>query len=121
MCSGGHQQLSDNSIAGTVTQVNDFPNCLKTLKSIMFADDTSTYASNVNLHKLVENVNKDLLIISDWFKTNKLALNISKTSFMFFTKWKHTKIKLFIDGTEIEEKLSTKFLGIIINSQIKCN
>ena len=63
--------------------VNDFPNSLKTLKSIMFADDTSTYASDVYLHKLVENVNKDLLIISDWFKTNKLALNISKTSLFY--------------------------------------
>ncbi len=48
----------------------------------MFADDTSTYASDVNLHKLVENV-KDLVIISDWFKTNKLALNIPKQGLFY--------------------------------------
>ncbi len=36
----------------------------------MFVDSTSTYmcASHVNLHKLVEKIIKDLLIISDWFK-----------------------------------------------------
>ena len=45
----------------------------------MFADITSTYASDVNLHKLVEDINKDLFIISDGFKANKLALNVSKT------------------------------------------
>ncbi len=39
--------------------VNDFPNSLKTLISIMFADDASTYSSHVNLHKAVEDINKD--------------------------------------------------------------
>ncbi len=71
----------------------------------MFADITSTYASDVNLHKLVEDINKDLFIIIDGFKANKLALNVSKTWFMLFTKAKHARIKLYIDNTEIEEKV----------------
>ncbi len=97
---------------------NDFPNSLKALNSIMFADDTSTYASHVNLHKLVEFINKDLFIIGDWFKANKFALNVSKANFMLFTKAKHTRIKLYIDNMEIEEKQSTTFLGIIIDNQL---
>ncbi len=87
----------------------------------MFADDTSTYPSDVNLHKLVKTSRKyqyRVVIISDWFKANKLSLNISKTNFILFTKSKHIKIRLYIDNTEIEEQLSTKFLGIIINSKL---
>ncbi len=45
-----------------------------------------------------------LLIISDWFKSNKLTLNVAKTSFILFTKAKHIGIKLYIDNKEIEEK-----------------
>ncbi len=37
---------------------------------------------------------------------------------MLFTKAKHTRIKLYIDNTEIEEKRSTKFLGIKIDNQL---
>lgn len=48
--------------------------------------------------------NAMLLIISDWFKSNKLTLNVAKTSFILFTKAKHIGIKLYIDNKEIEEK-----------------
>ncbi len=42
----------------------------------MFAADTYftfdiTYISHVNLHKVVDDINKDFLIIIDWLKAKK--------------------------------------------------
>ncbi len=68
--------------------VNDLPNSLKALKSILFGDDTSVYASKPYLPDLINVVNKELEDISDWFKANKLALNITKTNSMLFSRQK---------------------------------
>ncbi len=68
--------------------INDLPNSLRALKSILFADDTSVYASRASLPDLINVVNSELEDIIDWFKENKLALNISKTNFILFSRKK---------------------------------
>ena len=56
----------------------------------MFADDTSIYYSHKNTFKLYEKVQKDLTHLVDYFKANKLSLNIGKTNCMLFNiKEKH--------------------------------
>ena len=52
------------------------PNTLTVSKSILFADDTTIYYSHSNLNTQNTNLNKDLQILNDWFKTNKLSLNV---------------------------------------------
>jgi len=48
------------------------------LFSIVFADDTTLQLSSSNIVK----ANKELDKFADWFKANKLTLNISKTKYM---------------------------------------
>ncbi len=71
--------------------------------------------------QLFNTLNHELNIISDWFKANKLSLNISKTNYMLFSTNKinveHYKIKLC--DRDIEQTSSTKFLGIYIDSKLK--
>jgi len=43
-----------------------------------FADDTTLYASSKQLDEPFQKIN------NDWFKANKLSLNIAKTNYMFF-------------------------------------
>ena len=69
-----------------ILYTNDLPNTLTVSKSILFADDTTIYYSHSNLNTLYTNLNKDLQILNDWFKTNKLSLNVSKTQYMIFNK-----------------------------------
>nr|XP_049577520.1 centrosomal protein of 44 kDa isoform X1 [Syngnathus scovelli]XP_049577521.1 centrosomal protein of 44 kDa isoform X1 [Syngnathus scovelli] len=52
--------------------------------------------------------------IKMWFDWNKLSLNVSKTKFMVFGK-ANIKIRIEIDGTEIERVQENKFLGVIID------
>ncbi len=59
------------------------------LKSILFADDSTAYISSPSLETLVHTVNAELAILSDWFKANKLLLNVEKTNFIVIGKNRH--------------------------------
>ena len=102
--------------------INDLPSVSPILKFIMFADDTNIMFSNNDLKVLETKLNNELNVISDWFKLNKLSLNIKKTNFMIF-KNKHNpttlpSIKITIDSKEIEQVKVTKFLGILIDDDL---
>ena len=47
---------------------------------------TQIYAIPMMTQKLFSTVNMDLEKISEWFKTNKLSLNIKKTNYTLFHK-----------------------------------
>ena len=45
---------------------------------------TLTYSIHTAISTLFKTVNKELNYINEWFKVNKLSLNISKTNYTFF-------------------------------------
>ena len=59
-----------------------------------------------------------------WFKVNKLSLNTKKTHFMIFTNDIQRKkvviadIDICIDGSNIENTKTSKFLGIYIDQSL---
>ncbi len=64
----------------------DLPLCPEN-SSILFADDTSCPISNkISPHFTL--TNSDLQIIHDWFKGNKLSLNVNKSNYLLFTNKK---------------------------------
>jgi hypothetical protein len=63
--------------------INDFPNCTS-LKSFLFADDTTALKTGPNLTDLIHDVNNELKKMSTWFIANKMALNVSKTKYIIF-------------------------------------
>jgi len=50
----------------------------------MFADDSNLFFSGNDIDPLAKSVYLELEKITDWFKANKLSLNIKKTHFIFF-------------------------------------
>jgi hypothetical protein len=106
-----------------IIYTNDLPRNLKTVKSILFADDTTIYQSSNNTEKLYKAMNEQLKILEDWFKANKLSLNASKTNYILFRN-KNMELndknnKLLINGEEIVLVSKTKFLGIIIDEHLE--
>ena len=88
-----------------IIYINDLPNILSLLKAILFADDATMYASSKNLEQLVYCINRELDILADWFKANKLSLNVTKTNFILFTKRRQQyNIRIILDGQEISRK-----------------
>ena len=87
---------------------------------IMFADDTSLFASGTDIHGIEDTINKELANMSTWLKVNRLSLNVEKTHFMMFTNKRYSiaKIEIKIDNEPIEETMKTKFLGVIIYNKL---
>jgi hypothetical protein len=102
-----------------IIYTNDLPYCLNNSKCILFADDTTIYETNSNLAQLYTNMNKDLSTLEDWFRANKLSLNINKTTYMVFQNKSDNLNNMVINiGTEIIKKeKSVKFLGFTIEDQ----
>jgi hypothetical protein len=92
------------------------------MKSINFADDTNLIYSNTDIDELFIEVEYDLDNVLDWFRANKLSVNISKTCYMIFRprgKKENPIInKLTVDGTVLKAVECTKFLGIWINNKL---
>ena len=102
--------------------INDITNVSTSTKLIMFADDTNLFFKHENVNQLFANVNKELKKVSKWFKLNKLSLNIKKTNFIIFRNKnkiiKTESLNITIDNIVIDQVYSTKFLGVIINSNL---
>ena len=60
---------------------NDIHLVLEFCNCILFADDTTIYKTHRNPTYLEWTINE---LISDWFKANKLTLNLNKTMCMYF-------------------------------------
>ena len=54
------------------------------MATYLFADDTTCLAENRNLNELITFINTELQKIANWFKCNKMAVNISKTKYIIF-------------------------------------
>ena len=107
-----------------IIYTNDLPNCLKVTKAILFADDTTIFLSSQNKQFIYESVNKDLYSLNEWFQTNKLSLNVSKTNYVLFNNTRvdnADNFNLTIANESIERKNEVKFLGLYLDSKLDWN
>ena len=69
-------------------------------------------------------MNSDLDDLTNWFKANRLALNVNKSNCMLFQPNGNQNTlgnTLNIGVDPIEHTLNCKFLGIIIDNQFRWN
>ena len=102
-----------------ILYVNDIVNSSTLLNFILFADDTNLFHSGQNLATLTHAVNGELIKVSNWFRSNKLSLNVKKTNYIIFGKKRrklNCNVKIAIDTNIIEETQSVKFLGVLLDS-----
>jgi len=101
--------------------INDIVKISPILNMILFADDTNLFISGKNLTETVTKLNQELCKLSNWFKVNKLSLNVKKTNYIIFRN-KSKKIEkipeIIIDNCKINPVTSCKFLGVIINENL---
>ena len=101
---------------------NDLHHQLHHCKSLLFADDTTIYKSHRNLQYLTWCIEDDMNRLMNWFKANKLTLNIQKTVCILFQKPGSNKtIQIRIENITIHNTTETKFLGIWLDENCKWN
>ena len=105
--------------------INDLPNCLEHCRVIMYADDTVIYFCGKYCREVEYHLNIDLANLAEWFNSNYLTLNISKSKFVLFGSNRKLQtcqgINLTIDDENLESADSMKYLGVIINKSMKWN
>ena len=103
---------------------NDLVKCLKFCNCVVFADDTTLFASGGNLKFLFKKVNDDLQRLSEWFYNNSLTINVDKSMYVLFRR-KQKELgqlgNLKMSGIEISRVKSVKFLGIVIDEHLEWN
>jgi hypothetical protein len=105
-----------------IIYITDMNKCLTNSTAFGFADDTTLLVKNKEFEDLYINAYEDLENICDWFAANKLSINLSKTNYILFrnkTRIRQNNIpNLIINGIEICKVDSTKFLGIVFDSNL---
>lgn len=120
-----NQGVPQGSILGPLLflmYINDLPTTLNNSKCILYADDTTIFASDHDVPNLTAKLTNDLQKVHDWCRKNLLQINRLKTTFMIF----HSPQKqlsaapcIFLDGNSIHPSDSTNFLGVVLDKNIK--
>ena len=89
--------------------------------TVLFADDSNVILSGPDIHALQNEANDTLCTIMDYMSANKLTLNAKKTVALLFTPKNKPSppIAIKIGDTAVEQVKETRFLGVIIDNQLK--
>ena len=106
-----------------ILYINDLPDAIENARSIIFADDTTIYISGRNIESIYRTMNRELNVVVDWYRANKLSLNETKTNLMLFTNSSNpvVNIEIIINNIEVKNVPHTKLLGIHIDNKLKWN
>lgn len=105
--------------------VNDVINSSKCFRFIMYADDINIIFSHPDQKMLNLVVNEEVQSLCDWFKANKLQMNIGKTKYMIFQSSKkqicYPNLSIKMENVEIDRVATTNFLGVHIDEKLSWN
>jgi len=104
-----------------IIYTNDIPNNLNNVKTILFADDTTIYLAHTNPNTLFVIANREMETVTDWFRANKLSLNIDKTKYMIYSNKIIDTVnkRVLLCNRSIERTNCMKFLGVHIDDKLK--
>ena len=108
-----------------IIYINDLAyNCKEGIFRI-FADDTGIFCHSHDLNSLIVKAKIVLKHIMEWFKLNKLTLNISKTCFIIFRSNRYNSINIpdsiTYDNITIFRESQAKYLGLILDEHLNWN
>ena len=101
-----------------IIYMNDIINNIES-DILIFADDTSLFASGSDPVLTAEQLNRDLQKISNWSKKWKVSFNAKKSKDIIFSnKYLNNSPPLVFNGNFIERVNSHKHLGVYLSSTL---
>ena len=100
--------------------MNDLPKSSTFFSTRLYADDTSLTASGSDLDSLFCEINNHLPAVYEWFCSNKLTLNLTKTKYLIFMPRQKEKLQsvyppLSVANFHLEKSACVKNLGVCIS------
>ena len=97
--------------------INDIHNASNILEMVLFADDTNVFYSHNDSSYLTNIMNTELRKLSDWFKANKLSINVAKSKYMIF-KPRQKSHPIEVNSYKLEKVVVVVFLGVILDEHL---
>lgn len=101
--------------------VNDLPDTLNVFSAVMYADDTVLLAAHHSPDELFKAANSEMDNVNNWFRSNGLQLNSSKTKFMVFQSPRTNRIEdtyaISLDGKCLDRVSTIKYLGVLLDEE----
>ena len=98
---------------------NDLHKHLNHCASLLFADDTTLYKTHRNLNYLKWCLQDDMNALVDWFKANRLTLNLDKTiCILFQPNGSDKKMEIEIENVTVCNSVVTRFLGMWLDQHL---
>ena len=82
-----------------------------------YADDTTIYVCDGNHENVINKLETETLLISEWFRNNYMKLNDDKCHLMIFGE-KSNDLSIKIGSTTITESREEKLLGATLDKQL---
>ena len=100
--------------------INDLCSVLTSGELLLFADDANHYESGKDFFSLLETINYNLTLISQWFLANNLAINLIKTEAMLLSRRQmYFPLPPVVLGSDpIPYSHVFKFLGVVLDSKL---
>ena len=116
----GVQQLSVLGPVLFLLYINDMHRSSTQLPFLHFADDTTVFASDNDINSVHASVNRELVGVHNWLKTNRLSLKVSKTSYVIISNQKNA-LDFKIRETSLTKVSTVKFLGVTLDENLTFN
>ena len=85
----------------------------------LYADDTLIYCTGSDIVELKTNIQKCVPGVHEWYESNKLVINTSKSNVMLLTTSQmlsHTDLNVCIGNYELLQCNNIKYLGVDIDN-----
>ncbi len=105
-----------------IIYINDLTNYLNECSVNLYADDMTLYYGATSQIDLMLTLRLELTVVSEWFKANKLTLNVAKTKLVVFGS-RHKlanapNLNLTINNEKIEQVTEFKYWGVFLDDKL---
>lgn len=98
--------------------MNDIGNAVPNDDVKLFADDTNLFVFGKSASETIVRAASCIDLLSNWFLSNKLSINLSKTCYMTFPSNLHCENGLSVNGVSIEKVATFKYLGVLLDDEL---
>ena len=101
--------------------VNNMPECIQGVNTVLFADDTTIFLAGHSAADISASLTHALKLAHSWLLDSGLRLNVAKTKCMLIHSNRRkslSSLSIHLDDTPIEQVRCYKFLGVKVNDTL---